>query len=656
MKKIAIFLLLATSLFAQYTRNDFKLVKTTATREFDRTVILDYLKSGKELKVNAGLLSAAHSNDTTFAADIVKLNFSRYGESICFALGQLGNCATSNDYLRKMLHSKEGLKFNHQILDALGKTADEGVAQLIYEEFIQDPDLDRDGISIFTYNLFARKIAFDKSAVKDLLAEEVRKSKGIRRFEALFAVTRLGGIKDIEKDLIAIIDSKDKINSPLIKSAAIGCLARLKSFPENIKLFNQVISHSDWRVRVEAAKALPFFSFKSKTHITGYFKLINDVNFNVARQAATSLRTLTLSKNLLAQVNKQIETVLNGKKANQVTKGELFVSYCSLNPEKILTLVKKFDSAIQDKYIFESLRNNSVKPEDAFAYLSKKTVKKEKDILDLMPTVLSFQNKLEGNKKYNTLLLDWLDSRFASVASSAAEGMDSSFVSLNKDKIKKIVLGQIKPNVNNANYYETIISMINLSEKVDADFHKTVRETAGKSKLFAIQQFLKDKNGSRERNSKEFKNLESLWKNSFAYTGAKIITEKGDFTIKFYPEYAPVSVGNFISLAKRGFYDGVPFHRVVPNFVAQTGDSTGTGFGGPGYDIVSEFSPLPFSTYYVGMASAGRDTEGSQWFVMHNIALHLYGRYTVFGKVTAGTKVIPLINLGDKIKEIKLIK
>lgn len=656
MKKIALFLLLATTLFGQYTKNDFKLVKTTATREFDRNIILDYINSGKQQKVVAGLLSVSHSGDTSFAADIVKLDFAKYGETICFALGQIGPCRTSNDFLQKMLHSKEGSRFNHQILDALGKTADEGVAQLVYEAIIQDLDLDRDGISIFTFNLFSRKIAFDKSIVKDILSEEVRKAKGIRRFEALFAVTRMGGIKELEKDLTAILTSKDKINSPLVKSAALGCFTRIKYFPENKKLFSQVLAHPDWRVKIEGAKALPFYNFKTKSQIAAYFKLVSDPNPNVARQASVSVRTLTISNALAAQLYKLIDASLTNKKINGVTKGELFVSYCSLNPEKILSLVKKYDSSIQDKYIFEALRNKSVKPEEAFTYLLKKAGKKEKDILDLMPTVLSFQNKLEGNAKYNSLLLDWLDSKYASVASSAAEGLDSAFISLNVEKIKKIILSQVKPNINNAHYYETIISMINLSEKLGAEFNKNILETAGKSKLFAVQQFINGKKGKKEKSSKEFDNLEAIWKNTFLYSKAKVITEKGEFTIEFSPGYAPVSVGNFISLSRRGFYDGVIFHRVVPNFVAQTGDSTGTGFGGPGYDIISEFSTLPFSTYYVGMASAGKDTEGSQWFVMHNIALHLYGRYSVFGKVTNGTKIIPVINLGDKIKEIKLIK
>ncbi|MCK5087761.1 MAG: peptidylprolyl isomerase, partial [Melioribacteraceae bacterium] len=90
--------------------------------------------------------------------------------------------------------------------------------------------------------------------------------------------------------------------------------------------------------------------------------------------------------------------------------------------------------------------------------------------------------------------------------------------------------------------------------------------------------------------------------------------------------------------------------------VIQAGDTTETGWGGPGYDIVSEFSLLPFNTNYMGMASSGKDTEGSQWFVMHSNFPHLNRRYTNFAEVMEGTDIISIIDEGDKIINIKLKK
>ena len=120
------------------------------------------------------------------------------------------------------------------------------------------------------------------------------------------------------------------------------------------------------------------------------------------------------------------------------------------------------------------------------------------------------------------------------------------------------------------------------------------------------------------------------------------------------PEYAPITVGNFCYLAERNFFSNIIFHRVVPGFVIQCGDPTGTGWGGPGYTIVSEFSQLHYSPGTVGMASAGKDTEGSQWFVTIGDFPHLDRRYTIFGFVVDGMDVVNSIDQNDKIVTVKL--
>lgn len=130
-------------------------------------------------------------------------------------------------------------------------------------------------------------------------------------------------------------------------------------------------------------------------------------------------------------------------------------------------------------------------------------------------------------------------------------------------------------------------------------------------------------------------------------------TNKGDIKIELLPEVAPFTVMNFLKLAQSNYYDGTIFHRVVPNFVIQGGDPTGTGFGGPGYAIRSEFSPLRYDRGMVGMASSGKDTEGSQFFITHTATPHLDGRYTIFGKVTEGMdEVVDQIMIGDYVEDV----
>lgn len=123
---------------------------------------------------------------------------------------------------------------------------------------------------------------------------------------------------------------------------------------------------------------------------------------------------------------------------------------------------------------------------------------------------------------------------------------------------------------------------------------------------------------------------------------ATIETEKGDIRLLLFDDEAPMTVNNFVFLAREGFYDGCAFHRVIPGFVAQAGDPTGTGSGGPGYTFPDEFSPSLShdSAGILSMANAGPDTNGSQFFITYAPQPHLDGRHSVFGKAIEGMEVL----------------
>jgi cyclophilin family peptidyl-prolyl cis-trans isomerase/HEAT repeat protein len=131
---------------------------------------------------------------------------------------------------------------------------------------------------------------------------------------------------------------------------------------------------------------------------------------------------------------------------------------------------------------------------------------------------------------------------------------------------------------------------------------------------------------------------------------AVVTTTIGAFTIEFLPEDAPLTVDNFVQLAKRKYFNGLTVHRVVPNFVIQDGDPRGDGNGGPGYQIRCEINKVPYARGAVGMALSGKDTGGSQWFVTHSPQPHLDGGYTVFGNVVAGMDFVDSIARGDVIR------
>ncbi|MCP4762737.1 MAG: peptidylprolyl isomerase [archaeon] len=136
-------------------------------------------------------------------------------------------------------------------------------------------------------------------------------------------------------------------------------------------------------------------------------------------------------------------------------------------------------------------------------------------------------------------------------------------------------------------------------------------------------------------------------------------TTKGDLKIEFYPEHAPGTVKNFLDLTKKGFYNGLTFHRVIPNFVVQGGCPKGTGTGGPGYQIKCETqgNPLIHKPGALSMAHAGTNTGGSQFFIVltREATKHLDGQHTVFGQVIEGIELINNIQGGDKMTDVSVL-
>jgi peptidyl-prolyl cis-trans isomerase B (cyclophilin B) len=133
-----------------------------------------------------------------------------------------------------------------------------------------------------------------------------------------------------------------------------------------------------------------------------------------------------------------------------------------------------------------------------------------------------------------------------------------------------------------------------------------------------------------------------------------IETNKGTLEVELFAKDAPNTVNNFVFLAREGFYDGVAFHRVIPNFMIQGGDPTGTGSGGPGYRFADEFdgNPNRHDTGSLSMANAGPGTNGSQFFICHGPQPHLDGKHTVFGKITSDQATVDSIAQGDTMVKV----
>ena len=137
---------------------------------------------------------------------------------------------------------------------------------------------------------------------------------------------------------------------------------------------------------------------------------------------------------------------------------------------------------------------------------------------------------------------------------------------------------------------------------------------------------------------------------------AVIETDKGNIVLELFDKDAPNTVANFESLIKKGFYDGLNFHRVISGFMIQGGCPNGRGTGGPGYTIKCEINPNKHVRGALSMAHAGPNTGGSQFFICHNSYPHLDGVHTVFGQVLEGIEIVDSIEQGDKMNKVTIVE
>jgi cyclophilin family peptidyl-prolyl cis-trans isomerase len=151
---------------------------------------------------------------------------------------------------------------------------------------------------------------------------------------------------------------------------------------------------------------------------------------------------------------------------------------------------------------------------------------------------------------------------------------------------------------------------------------------------------------------RDAEDYEALLRDSAAAPRVVLTLDAGRIVLELFGREAPLTVESFLSLAEEGYFDGLTFHRVVPNFVVQGGDPRGDGWGGPGYQIRCEINRRPYRRGTVGMALDGKDTGGSQFFITHTPQPHLDGNYTVFGRVVEGMEVVDHAVQGDRIVSV----
>ena len=638
-----------------------ELLKTTYQRNFNKEIISKYLHSENPEEVKAALLSVSHSEDTSFIPLIKQVDFKEHSELICFAIGQIGECIESVNFLWDKVYSDDFHQNSEFIFEAIGKTGTRKELNKLDEFYanFDGPLFPFKGISIAIRQFAFREMMSDIS--KQILIDEAtnRLTSVERKSDALFTLARIGSSLKINDALVEILKSEkvDPQNIEL-KQYALMNFRTQKYFPEDEDLVNTLLNEPNILLQIEIAKTLCYRKVTTKEELNEFLSLIDFNNPNVSTSVTNSLRNIQIENE---ELNIYLENYLLEKIYTNLpppTLGELLVSTAILFPRILSSISPELLNMerIPSKYLYDTAGLNN----EDITYLNLlidefNSDRSLGDKISILSNLLKFQSSFPENENFNNILMNSIESENAPLVSIASDGVDSIFIAKNSTELKKIILTQINRELNNPDFIEGVMSLINLSEKIDDDFYKEVIDKTKYSNLYSVRKFISDKTGVNYKGEKDLNHYYEIVNYSLKYKSTEIKTVKGNFVIEFLPEYALISVGNFCKLAEKDFYNGIEFHRIVPGFVIQAGDPSGTGWGGPGYDIISEFSPLPYKVGMVGMASAGKDTEGSQFFVMQGNYPHLNGRYSLFAKVTTGLDVVYKLEQGDKIYSIQLL-
>jgi cyclophilin family peptidyl-prolyl cis-trans isomerase len=438
------------------------------------------------------------------------------------------------------------------------------------------------------------------------------------------------GAKDFDNFQSILIKTATQDESADVRMAAILALRKVKSDSSRGAAEYLIKNDPDYRVRVNAIRALQDYPFHQTKKILLEAVLDSNVNVGIAaseiiKSAVTADHWLELSNMARSLEHWRIqanlyEAALTGSNHKEVSEEIQSVYSRSKNPYQKAALL----SALQYSLM-------------SYGFVNEQLVKSNEPILKVSAALAL--TGMNTNKNFDTALRP----RFAKIYEAAIADGDAAVIGIIANVLSDSTLG-----------YKSVI--------LDFNFLKQARNKLSLPKDFesivpleAAIAYFEGRKIASPTNAFNHPIPWSTVRKIPSDQKAIIKTSKGDITIRLFVDEAPGTVANFVTLAANKYYDGKFFHRVVPNFVVQGGCPRGDGWGSESYSIRSEFSQRRYKTGSIGMASAGKDTEGTQWFITHSSTPHLEGRYTLFAEVVKGMDVVHQIEVGDTIFSVEII-
>lgn len=576
-----------------------------------------------------------------------------------FALGQIG-ATQAEPFLIKELENKDQNSVKTRILEALGKLGTEKTVPVLIKHFKSYEAELRAEAALSAARMALRKLIFP--ALTDSVTKLLSDSDDKVRWKAAYSLMRIKENLNPKALLIALQDK-----NPLVRMYAVEALGNLENYTFLEALGTTLKHDKDWRVRVKAAKGLGNSPLTFSANYLSLLDQIQPVRVAIIQAIGSAAklnkdgyrannRELNLAKNQLERILQQSS---NGINLSIAEKGFALISYANLMGEQGIFLIRSYS-----KNPLSKLR---VRAAEALGIINSKAAFK------VLASSFNDSSKAVRGKVIE-VLSNFKESSATNILVRALKDSDHVIVAIASESLAS------DPKKNKKHAAKITQAYQNLPKPVDAEsaelIFKAMAKFSHKSALDVLHQALETNDIAVQKAAAaaiatinpedttltdlEFKSKVGLidYKTIDQLVNSKTLikTTRGDITLELYPEDAPLTVLNFVNLAKKSFFDGLKFHRVVPNFVVQGGDPRGDGWGSPGYSIRSEFNKRHYTRGTVGMASAGKDTEGCQFFITHSPQPHLDGRYTIFGQVTSGMDIVDQIQEDDVIEAITIQK
>lgn len=664
--------LISSTTFAQTTSTEFFKIKRLADERNAPALVQAFGKS--DALDEAILLSLGSVQDDAVANEIAE-KLGAASENVrlaaCFALGQTlrdsPKATRFEPIVIERIAKEQNLRVKSALIVSLGMFGTRAALEEVARFSFKEPKLKEAQAEAIAR--FAIRQMFSADAVQTLAKIYKPKRQGLNW--CIYAMSRVpdGALLAGQVPLLRRATESPNADERMF---AVLALSRVRA-PESFDAIVARLRDEDWRVGVNAIRALQgFATIDAPTQekvITELLSLLSSPNYHIAR---TSLETLARIKYFNpTDAEKRIAPTIGN---------QLRATSPDLSATAMRALAQAFPTtALSYLYDLKAKGDTSLALLEAIGLIADRERLVREDLLAFLLEILSQRNSKRATAGAESLVKLWKlspsDERFeksllsalkfhsdlgnsSAVQAIASALCDSLFFKQQYSQAFLDALTHFKSSDN----AETVIVLLDalkaskelsVASKVEpylSDENNAVRLTAAKviEKLTGTRpKVLRNDTPKSPYNLNAFTRFK---KNPIAV----LTTQYGEVELELFLNETPFSVLNFVALAERKFFDGLTFHRVVSNFVVQGGDPKGDGTGGAEHTIRSEFSPRSFERGMLGMASAGKDTESSQWFVMHAHQPHLDGRYTLFGKVLRGMGVVDRLEQGDLIHTVRI--